>query len=145
MCGIYVLASLVILGANASELPAAVGLIFSKAFSFEAGVGGFVGIAIQGIKRAVFSNEAGIGSAAIAHSAAKTDEPVREGVVSLLEPFIDTVVICTMTALVVIVTGAWDNPDAGSGVNMTAWAFQTRFRGSQFYWQSASFFSPTLQ
>ena len=69
-----------------------------------------MGIAIQGIKRAVFSNEAGIGSAAIAHSAAKTDEPVREGVVSLLEPFIDTVVICTMTALVVIVTGAWDNP-----------------------------------
>ena len=125
MCGIYVLASLVILGANASELPAAVGLIFSKAFSFEAGIGGFVGIAIQGIKRAVFSNEAGIGSAAIAHSAAKTDEPVREGVVSLLEPFIDTVVICTMTALVVIVTGAWDNPEAGSGVNMTAWAFQT--------------------
>ncbi|MEE2961063.1 MAG: alanine/glycine:cation symporter family protein [Myxococcota bacterium] len=123
MCGIYLLAGLVILITNASNIPAAISTILSSAFSFEAGVGGFIGVAVQGIKRAVFSNEAGIGSAAIAHSAAKTDEPVREGVVALLEPFIDTVVICSMTALVVIVSGAYENPEAGNGVAMTSWAF----------------------
>ena len=66
---------------------------------------------MQGIRRAVFSNEAGVGSAAIAHAAAKTDEPVREGLVAMLGPFIDTVVICTMTALVVIVSGAYNTPE----------------------------------
>jgi alanine or glycine:cation symporter, AGCS family len=129
MCGIYLMAGFVILFGHIGDLPGAIGLIFSEAFSFQAGFGGFVGVAVQGVKRAVFSNEAGIGSAAIAHSAAKTDEPVREGVVALLGPFIDTVVICTMTALVVIVTGAYNNPAAGEGVSMTAWAF-----GSQISW-----------
>ena len=72
-------------------------------------------------------NEAGVGSAAIAHSAARTDEPIREGLVALLEPFIDTIVVCTTTALVIVVTGAWNAPDAGSGITMTAWAFATVF------------------
>jgi len=126
MCAIYVLAALYIIAIYYAEFPRIMVLIFSKAFSLEAGVGGFVGIAVQGIRRAVFSNEAGSGSAAIAHSAAKTDEPVREGIVSLLEPFIDTVVICTMTAFVVLVTGAYDNPIAGQGVEMTRYAFGTK-------------------
>jgi alanine or glycine:cation symporter, AGCS family len=113
MCGIYVLAAVVILLKNASAIPDAFNLIVGSAFTMEAGWGGFVGVLIQGFKRAAFSNEAGVGSAAIAHSAAKTDYAVREGIVALLEPFIDTVVVCTMTALVIVVTGAWDhtNPD----------------------------------
>jgi AGCS family alanine or glycine:cation symporter len=98
-----------------------------KAFSFEAGLGGFVGTLVQGFRRAAFSNEAGIGSAAIAHSAARTDEPIREGMVALLEPFIDTIVVCTTTALVIVVTGAWSDPAAGSGIKMTAFAFATVF------------------
>ena len=123
MCGLYVLASLFVLATHASAVPAAFGTIFTEAFSMQAGLGGLLGVMVQGIKRAVFSNEAGVGSAAIAHSAAKTDQPIREGMVALLEPFIDTVVICTMTGLVVVVTGAYANPAAGQGVEMTRWAF----------------------
>lgn len=111
MCGAYVLAALYILFHNASHIPQAFGMIFSGAFTWEAGFGGFVGVLVIGMKRAVFSNEAGAGSAAIAHSAAKTKEPVSEGIVALLEPFIDTIVVCTMTALVIIITGVYNNPD----------------------------------
>lgn len=102
MVGIYVLASLIVIGANIDKVGWAFGQIFGGAFSPHALYGGIIGVMIQGFKRAAFSNEAGIGSASIAHSAAKTDEPVSEGIVALLEPFIDTVVICTMTALVII-------------------------------------------
>ncbi len=105
MCGVYVAACLWILLANASLIPAALSEIFHSAFSPEAVEGGFLGCLVIGIRRAVFSNEAGIGSAAIAHSAAKSEYPVQEGIVSLLEPFIDTVVVCTMTALVIVITG----------------------------------------
>ncbi len=80
-------------------------LIINGAFTGEGVAGGFVGVLIQGFRRAAFSNEAGLGSAPIAHSAVKTNYPVTEGFVSLLEPFIDTVIICTMTALVIIITG----------------------------------------
>ncbi|MCA9065483.1 MAG: alanine:cation symporter family protein [Planctomycetaceae bacterium] len=113
MCGVYVLACLAILFRNLGQIPTAFGTIVSSAFSMEAGWGGLVGVLIQGFKRAAFSNEAGVGSAAIAHSAARTDYAVREGIVSLLEPFIDTVVVCTMTALVIVITGAYDyqNPN----------------------------------
>ena len=104
MVGIYVVAALVVLVMNFSEIPAAFGQIFSGAFNAEAMYGGLIGVLIQGFRRAAFSNEAGIGSASIAHSAAKTDEPISEGLVSLLEPFIDTVVICTMTALVIVIS-----------------------------------------
>ena len=117
MCGAYVLMSLYILIRNAAALPAAIAAIFEGAFSMEAGIGGALGVMVIGIQRAVFSNEAGVGSAAIAHSAAKTDEPVSEGIVALLEPFIDTVVICTMTALVIILTDASNEfPQYVSGV-----------------------------
>ena len=111
MCGMYVIMAAIVLIANASQIPAAVGAIFGEAFTPDALYGGFLGVMVVGIKRAVFSNEAGIGSASIAHSAAKTDEPVSEGIVALLEPFIDTVLVCTMTGLVVVITGAYANPE----------------------------------
>ncbi|MEN8666208.1 MAG: alanine/glycine:cation symporter family protein [Flavobacteriaceae bacterium] len=110
MAGIYVLASLIIIFSNISYIGDAFAMIFSGAFSPEAGLGGVMGVIIVGFQRAAFSNEAGAGSAAIAHSAVKTKYPASEGVVALLEPFIDTVVICTMTALVII----FFNMDAGA-------------------------------
>ncbi|MDA1017504.1 MAG: alanine/glycine:cation symporter family protein, partial [Planctomycetota bacterium] len=128
MCGVYVLACLWILLQNASAVPTAISLIVNEAFTPQAGYGGLLGVLIMGFKRAAFSNEAGVGSAAIAHSAAKTEYPVREGIVALLEPFIDTVIVCTMTALVIVVTGAYDNPayaelrssDNGAGLTSAA-------------------------
>jgi len=125
MCIIYVGCGLWILLANAGELGSGVATIVRAAFSGEAATGGFVGVLIQGFRRAAFSNEAGTGSASIVHSAARTEEPVREGVVALLEPFIDTLIVCTMTGLVVVVTGAYDHPDAGQGIEMTSFAFAT--------------------
>jgi len=114
MAAIYVAGALLILILNASHVPGAFGLIFREAFNPTAGVAG-TGIGailvtmMWGVKRGLFSNEAGQGSAPIAHAAAKTDEPVSEGVVALLEPFIDTIVICTMTALVIVITGTWSD------------------------------------
>ncbi|NNE97780.1 MAG: alanine:cation symporter family protein [Pyrinomonadaceae bacterium] len=102
MAGIYIIASLIIIFANIGNLPAAVGQIIYGAFTPAAGVGGLIGALLVGFQRAAFSNEAGAGSAAIAHSAVNTNYPASEGIVALLEPFIDTVVICTMTALVII-------------------------------------------
>ncbi len=102
MAGIYVLAALIIIFANFKYIDDAFGLILEGAFTPMAGLGGFIGVLIVGFQRAAFSNEAGAGSAAIAHSAVRTKYPASEGVVALLEPFIDTVVICTMTALVII-------------------------------------------
>ena len=125
MCVLYMVCGVLILLTHASAVPSAISLIVSKAFSFEAGLGGFIGTLVQGFRRAAFSNEAGVGSAAIAHSAARTEEPIREGMVALLEPFIDTVVVCTTTALVIVVTGAWNDPEAGKGITMTASAFAT--------------------
>ncbi|MGH0036680.1 MAG: alanine/glycine:cation symporter family protein [Myxococcota bacterium] len=127
MCTIYVVSGLLILILHSSEVPAAFATIAGHAFDFEAGLGGFLGVLIQGFRRAGFSNEAGTGSATIAHSAATTDEPVREGLVALLEPFIDTIIVCTMTGLVIVVTGAWEHPEAGSGIQMTSFAFATVF------------------
>ncbi len=123
MCLLYVVAGIVVLLAHAAEVPAAFATIVREAFTPEAGYGGLAGVLITGFQRAAFSNEAGIGSASIAHSAAATDEPVREGIVALLEPFIDTIVICTMTALVVVVSGAYH--DGSEGVVMTSNAFAT--------------------
>ena len=115
MAVIYVAGGLVILGIHYTGVLPALGLIFTEAFNPTAGVAGAtVGVFIQtllwGVRRGLFSNEAGQGSASIAHSAAKTEEPVSEGVVALLEPFIDTIIICTITALVVLTTGVWNTP-----------------------------------
>ena len=123
MAILYVSAGLVVLAVNITAVPDAFRQIFEGAFSPEGVAGGFVGVLIQGFRRATFSNEAGVGSAAIAHSAVKTREPVTEGYVALLEPFIDTVVICTMTALIIIVSGALGT-DA-QGVALTSEAYET--------------------
>ncbi|WP_265499238.1 alanine/glycine:cation symporter family protein [Paracoccus beibuensis] len=105
MAALYVITALIIIGMNSDMIGTAFRQIFAGAFTNDGVVGGAIGALIQGFRRAAFSNEAGVGSAAIAHSAVRTKDPVTEGFVSLLEPFIDTVVICTMTALVIIITG----------------------------------------
>ncbi|MEO1495338.1 MAG: alanine/glycine:cation symporter family protein [Pseudomonadota bacterium] len=142
---VYVLAALVIILMNFDKIGWAFGQIFEGAFTGLGVAGGMVGALIQGFKRAAFSNEAGVGSAAIAHSAVRTKEPITEGFVSLLEPFIDTVVICTMTALVIIISGQLvTDPETGlyllneggatiqtvgdtSGVGLTSAAFASAF------------------
>jgi len=125
MAALYVGAALIIIFANIEAVPAAFGAIIDGAFTGEGVVGGAIGALIQGFRRAAFSNEAGIGSAAIAHSAVQTKHPATEGYVALLEPFIDTVVICTMTSLVIIITGVWV-PDSGvSGIDLTSQAFSS--------------------
>lgn len=128
MAGIYFIAALIIFVLHIENLGPAFGLIFNYAFTGTAATGGFVGSAFimtmtMGIRRGLFSNEAGQGSAAMAHSAAKTPYPIREGMVASLEPFIDTMFICTLTALVVIMTGAWES--GLQGVSMTVLAFET--------------------
>lgn len=130
MAGIYVLAALIILGVNYKHIGDAFSLIFEGAFSGLGIAGGLIGVMIQGVRRGAFSNEAGVGSAAIAHSAVLTRYPASEGIVALLEPFVDTVVICTMTALVIIITN-FDGQfmDYGveikQGVELTAVAFDS--------------------
>jgi AGCS family alanine or glycine:cation symporter len=129
----YVVAGLVIILMNLSSVPSAFLAIFDGAFTAEGISGGFIGVLIQGFKRAAFSNEAGIGSAAIAHSAVRTKRPITEGIVALYEPFVDTVVVCTITALVIIITGSWDpSVDPGAGVQLTSDAFQSAI--SWFPW-----------
>jgi AGCS family alanine or glycine:cation symporter len=125
MAALYIIAGLTVIFVNIEQLPAAVGAIINGAFSPEAARGGIIGVLIVGFQRAAFSNEAGIGSAAIAHSAVKTDEPVTEGLVALYEPFIDTIVICTITALVIIITGSYSPDPSVTGVELTSTAFST--------------------
>ncbi len=127
MAALYIAMALVVILSNLDRVIPAFSAIIDGAFTASGVAGGFIGALIQGLKRATFSNEAGIGSAAIAHSAVKTNEPITEGLVSLLEPFIDTVIICTMTALVITISGLNTGPFDGSGltgVNLTAAAFQ---------------------
>jgi AGCS family alanine or glycine:cation symporter len=126
MAILYVGMSVIVIAVNIDQIGAAFSAIFEGAFTGAGVAGGFIGALIQGLKRATFSNEAGVGSAAIAHSAVKTKEPVTEGLVSLLEPFIDTVVICTMTALVITIAGLNSAPFNGeglTGVTLTAASF----------------------
>jgi AGCS family alanine or glycine:cation symporter len=147
---IYVAAALVIILLNADKIGWAFGQIFEGAFTGLGVAGGMIGALIQGFRRAAFSNEAGVGSAAIAHSAVRTKEPITEGFVSLLEPFIDTVVICTMTALVIIITGqlisdpntglyllneggtSIQTVDGNTGVSLTSAAFSSAFGWFQY-------------
>ncbi|WP_298852131.1 alanine/glycine:cation symporter family protein [uncultured Aquimonas sp.] len=123
MAVLYVLGCLFVILTNIGQLPGAIGAIFTGAFTGEGAVGGIIGALIVGFRRAAFSNEAGLGSSAIAHSAVKTRDPVTEGFVALWEPFIDTVVICTMTALVIIITGQYLVAGGGDGVQLTSNAF----------------------
>jgi AGCS family alanine or glycine:cation symporter len=133
MAVVYVLAGLTVIFMNAGQVPAALAAIVHGAFSPEGVAGGVVGVLFQGFRRAAFSNEAGVGSAAIAHSAVQTNRPVTEGFVALYEPFVDTVVVCTITALVIIITGTW-NPsvDPSQGVALTSSAFESAI--SWFPW-----------
>jgi len=129
---LYVSASLFIILMNLDKLPGVINSIFSQALNPEATYGGFMGVIVIGIKRAVFSNEGGVGSAAIAHSAAKTDEPVREGIVAMIGPFIDTIVICFMTASVILITADQNpliNAEGIKGAELTSAAF-----GSAISW-----------
>ncbi len=136
MCGFYCTVCIIIIFMNLGDVPAMFQSIFSSAFTHEAGIGGLLGIVIlNGARRAAFSNEAGLGSAAIAHAAAKTDEPVREGVVAMIGPFIDTIVVCTMTALAILITKSNLDPETGmpfvgavtneKGIELTVLAFST--------------------
>lgn len=129
MAVFYCLFALIVIFMNAGAIPQAIGNIFSGAFTGEGVAGGALGAMIIGFQRAVFSNEAGIGSASIAHAAVKTSEPITEGYVSLLEPFIDTIVICTITALVIGTAQVADPAFAGdaTGVAMTSAAFEREF------------------
>jgi len=127
MAVIYATAALVIVGMNFDQVPAAFVTIFNGAFNPQGVAGGIFGVLIMGFQRAAFSNEAGLGSAAIAHSAVKTEQPATEGFVALLEPFIDTVVICTLTALVIIISGVYQTQAGIGGVEMTSAAFGETF------------------
>lgn len=138
----YVVGALIVIIANIGEVPGAFAIIFHDAFSGSAVAGGFAGAAVSqairfGVARGVFSNEAGLGSAPIAHGAAKTKYPVREGLVAMLGPFIDTIVICSMTGLVIIITGAFTQVDAAGealkGSNLTARAFNMGLPGPGEY------------
>ncbi len=130
---IYIGTCIWIILSNMSAIPEAFATIWHGAFTLDAGIGALVGVIVQGFKRAAFSSEAGIGSAAIAHSAATVKYPVRQGLVALYEPFIDTIVICTMTALVITITGVYDSVDpsivaireAKEGAALTAEAFRS--------------------
>ena len=136
MAALYIGMSLTVIALHFDQIGTAFSAIFNGAFSADGVAGGFVGALIQGLKRATFSNEAGVGSSAIAHSAVKTSEPVTEGLVSLLEPFIDTVVICTMTALVITIaglnTGPFPHPQGLTGVQLTAASFQSSWDGFRY-------------
>ena len=122
MCGIYLIAGLVVLGFHFNMIPETFYKIITSAFTWDSATGGCVGAMVSGLRRASFSNESGIGSSPIAHATVKTNKPITEGLVSLLEPFIDTVVICTMTALIVVITGVYTQ-EAHDGVALTSASF----------------------
>jgi len=124
MCILYVLACLVVLGANFSHIPAALAAIFREAFVPNAVAGGVVGALIQGFRRASFANEAGLGSAPMAHAMVRTREPMSQGFAALMEPFLDTVIICLLTALVIVVTGVYQT-SSSDGIALTSDAFAT--------------------
>jgi len=129
---IYIIGALIVLIMNAGQLPGAVAAIMKGAFSMQGAAGGMLGVMIIGFQRAVFSNEAGLGSAAIAHSAVKTDSPLAEGFVALLEPFIDTVIICTLTGLVLVTCFDTETIMNGgvSGIELTSAAFESKISWS---------------
>ena len=141
MIVLYLGAALLILAINVTAIPDAIGMIFTYAFTPAAATGGFAGAAVAaairfGIARGVFSNEAGLGSAAIAHAAAQTNSPVRQGLIAMLGTFIDTIIVCTMTALVILTSGAWTmtGSDGGglTGAVLTSTGFQASIAGGQY-------------
>jgi AGCS family alanine or glycine:cation symporter len=127
MALIYIGGCITVLSSNAGAIPGAVSLILGSAFATDSITGGLIGAFVAGMRRAVFSSEAGIGTAVVAHAQARTREPASEGMVALLEPFIDTVLICTLTGLTIVVAGVWNPATNGGleGVAMTSAAFGT--------------------
>jgi len=126
---LYVVSVVIILLLNFDQIIPSLGLIISDAFTAQAALGGAVGaIILEGSKRAAFSNEAGIGMAPMYHGAAKTNEPVREGLVAMMEPAIDTLIVCTMTGLCILITGVW-NMEESNGIVLTASAFEQSLPG----------------
>jgi AGCS family alanine or glycine:cation symporter len=132
----YVTGAMIIILINIADVPAALGTIVSDAFTGTAATGGFLGATVLaairfGVARGIFSNEAGLGSAPIAHAAARTTDPVRQGMIGMLGTFIDTIIICTMTALVIILTGAWTSGENGAALSTLA--FDTALPGVGSY------------
>jgi len=127
MAIVYVLSCLVIIFSNYNLIPETLTKIFSSAFSVDATTGGILGAMIAGVKRAVFSNESGIGSAPIAYAPAKSDNHLNTGFMSLLSPFVDTIVVCSMTALVIVITGVYQDNNVMEGVELTSRAFESVF------------------
>lgn len=132
MCVLYIVAGLVVIFYHYTQIPTVIMTIFNEAFNPVAVKGGIIGCIIWGLRRSVQSNEAGVGSAPIAYAAVKTREPASQGFVSLLEPFIDTVVLCTITAFVIIITGTHHNHDGLVGVELTSRAFESVIPFSQY-------------
>lgn len=132
MIVIYIIGAVIVLMMNAGQLPGAIAAIMTGAFSMQGAAGGMLGAMIIGFQRAVFSNEAGLGSASIAHSAVKTESPLTEGFVALLEPFIDTVIVCTLTGLVLVTCFDTDTIMNGgiSGIELTSAAFESKISWS---------------
>lgn len=128
MVVIYLIMTGTVLAQYLAEIPAVLALIVSDAFTGNAAAGGAIGSVIMiGVRRGAFSNEAGIGTESMAHGAAKTTEPIREGLVAMIGPIVDTLVVCTCTALIILLTGVWQMDDAGKGVSMTATAVEQVF------------------
>lgn len=125
MCGIYIMACVVVLLVNVAKLPEALAVIVRTAFMPESVAGGIIGAIVQGFRRAAFSSEAGLGSAPMAHATVRTREPMSQGFAALLEPFLDTVVICLLTALIIVVTGVYQQGGAVQGIALTSAAFAT--------------------
>lgn len=121
MCALYLIGVAVVLGAHADQIGSAVVTIIGSAFSHDAAAGGLLGAFVAGMRRAVYSNEAGIGTATMAHSSAMTDVPASQGYVALLEPMVDTLIVCSATALMIVASGVWD--DGFSDIGMTSAAF----------------------
>ena len=125
MGGIYLLGGIAVIMFNITSLPSALWTIIEMAFTAEAGFGAVLGGMLIGVQRAVFSNEAGIGSASIVHATAKTDQPVSQGFVGMLGPFVDTILICMVTALVIVITGSYEIGNGMEGVELTSRAFES--------------------
>lgn len=125
MGGIYLLAGFIVIGMNIENVPSGFATIFQMALTPEAGFGAVIGALLIGVQRAAFSNEAGVGSAAIVHATAQTDVPVSQGFVGMLGPFIDTIIICMVTALVIVMTGAYEGSEGMEGVSLTSRAFES--------------------
>ncbi len=125
MVAVYLLMTIYVIVSNLAAVPAVLGSIISEAFSPQAVGGGFIGVMLIGISRGAFSNEAGVGTEVMVHGAARTNEPIREGLVAMLGPVFDTMIVCTCTAIVILLTEAWQAPGDLSGITLTAQAFRS--------------------